>query len=232
MNHIAFRISIGAPARAAIVREYREIPMYRIHHAKELLDHEAFNQLEEFGTTSETYAKFIHDQTRQLLPKEWKNQSRRVARALIDVANRYQMDPSFLMAVIQQESRFNPAAKGRHGEIGLMQVKPSTARWMVLRTSKVAPSIEKLETLLEDPVANIRYGAAYLAHLRTQFDGQKHLYISAYNMGPNAVRAKLKEGIKPRIYSTKVLALYNEFLTGYKSSIDPEFSNRQYASIH
>lgn len=56
-------------------------------------------------------------------------------------------------AVAEVESGFNPKAVGGVGEIGLMQVLPSTARMLGFR----APLPE-----LFDPETNIRYGVRYL----------------------------------------------------------------------
>ena len=36
-----------------------------------------------------------------------------------------------IMAICEVESSFNPNAIGSHGEVGLMQVKPSTANWIL-----------------------------------------------------------------------------------------------------
>ncbi|WP_271200684.1 lytic transglycosylase domain-containing protein [Methylopila turkensis] len=56
-------------------------------------------------------------------------------------------------AVAEVESGFNPRAVGGVGEIGLMQVLPSTARMLGFR----APLDE-----LFDPATNVRYGVRYL----------------------------------------------------------------------
>src|SRR5439155_558715 len=44
-----------------------------------------------------------------------------------NAAARYRIDPLLVKAVIWQESKFNPKAKGRAGEIGLMQVQEIAA---------------------------------------------------------------------------------------------------------
>src|SRR3954463_13873992 len=45
---------------------------------------------------------------------------------IVKAATRYKVDPLLVKAVIWQESRFDKNAKGRAGEIGLMQVMELT----------------------------------------------------------------------------------------------------------
>jgi hypothetical protein len=62
--------------------------------------------------------------------------------------------PALVDAVMAVESSYNPAVIGLDGEIGLMQVLPSTARMMGF--------IGTLEQLAQ-PEINIHYGTEYLA---------------------------------------------------------------------
>lgn len=57
------------------------------------------------------------------------------------------------LAVIQNESSFNPAATGAVGEVGLMQLRIGTAQQM---------GFEGSVRDLYDPATNIAYGMAYL----------------------------------------------------------------------
>ena len=57
-------------------------------------------------------------------------------------------------AMIEIESRFRPGVRGLAGEVGLMQIKPATARMVGFRGSAKA---------LYDPETNIKYGMRYLA---------------------------------------------------------------------
>src|SRR5215831_6670463 len=52
----------------------------------------------------------------------------RVAAAVDAARAEHHVDPLLLLAVIEQESKFDPRASGRHGSVGLMQIKPFVAR--------------------------------------------------------------------------------------------------------
>jgi len=64
------------------------------------------------------------------------------------------LPPALLDAVMAVESHYNPAVIGFDGEIGLMQVLPSTARML---------GFSGTEAQLVAPEINIHYGAKYLA---------------------------------------------------------------------
>lgn len=193
------------------------LPLYVEAHSKELMD-EKRESAE--PVSPDEVARYIHKTTRDLLPVPFRGRSRQVARALIDSANKHEMDPLFLMAVIKQESRFNPEARGAHGEIGLMQIKPSTASaFAQLEGLDATAATAKVSEDLLDPVKNIEMGSAYLARLRASFKGRTHLYISAYNMGAKRVRDHVADGVQPRIYSSRVLAQYVELSGGMSSDV-------------
>lgn len=61
-----------------------------------------------------------------------------------------------LLAQGKQESNFNPAAVGSAGEIGVHQIKPSTARDPGYGLAGIDPST------LKDPATNINFAADYL----------------------------------------------------------------------
>jgi soluble lytic murein transglycosylase-like protein len=82
-------------------------------------------------------------------------------------------------AVIQVESSYRPDARGSAGEIGLMQIKPATARMMGYKGSDKG---------LYDPETNIRYGMKYLGKARSLSDGSTCGTILKYNAGHGAKR--------------------------------------------
>jgi soluble lytic murein transglycosylase len=139
-------------------------------------------------------------------PKQYKHRAHEIARAVITEANHHHMDPFFLLAVIKTESHFNIKARGRHGEIGLMQLLPDTAKWLAAQAGISPNNIN-----LEDPRTNIRLGATYFASLRKTFDGYSARYIGAYNMGAGNVRKLMAMNINPAVYPSKVLKNYRGF---------------------
>lgn len=104
--------------------------------------------------------------------------------SIVKYARQYSFRPSLVASLIRQESRFRTNARSPIGAMGLMQLLPSTARWVSedLQGSPFAP--ESLQT----PKVNLSLGAAYLAHLRERFGEEPVLYLSAYNAGPQCVR--------------------------------------------
>jgi soluble lytic murein transglycosylase len=138
------------------------------------------------------------------MPSVWRFHSTEIAQTLIDEARKYQFDPIFLVAVIQHESKWNPSAKGDVGELGLMQIRPTTAQWLSKRLH--LPWGGKLS--LYNPEANIRVGAAYLAHLRGNFSSSGRLYLAAYNMGRHAVNQALRQKVVPKDYAAHVMHYY------------------------
>ena len=149
---------------------------------------------------------FIYELVRQSLPAADRHRAYDIARTVITEANHYDMDPLFLLAVITTESQFRIKARGSHGEIGLMQVLPSTAAWLADAVGLPADQID-----LEDPCINIRVGASYFANLRKSFGGRGVHYVSAYNMGSRNVRRLIASNVEPKIYSSKVLGNYRQF---------------------
>ncbi|MBX3576813.1 MAG: transglycosylase SLT domain-containing protein [Rhizobiaceae bacterium] len=82
-------------------------------------------------------------------------------------------------AVIWVESRYKADIRGKHGEIGLMQIKPTTARGLGYRGSTEA---------LFDPETNIRWGMVYLGKAHELANGDICGTILRYNAGHSAKR--------------------------------------------
>jgi peptidoglycan lytic transglycosylase len=104
-------------------------------------------------------------------------------------ARNYGLEPALLAAVIYQESRFRSDARSSSGAIGLMQLLPTTAQGIALRTGGTRFRIEDLY----DPDINVRYGSWYLRHLLRKY-GDEPTALAAYNAGQDNVDRWLRDG--------------------------------------
>ncbi|NBC49689.1 MAG: transglycosylase SLT domain-containing protein [Gammaproteobacteria bacterium] len=103
---------------------------------------------------------------------------------LVDAAaQRQDLPPDWVYAVIRQESAFDPDIASHAGAIGLMQLMPATAREVAGKLGRDEP--ERIELI--DPALNIVLGSAYLAEMAERFDGHPLVASAAYNAGPTAV---------------------------------------------
>lgn len=90
------------------------------------------------------------------------------------------VDPYLVCAVINVESGFRETVVSGAGAVGLMQVKPSTARNVADRLG-IGGKIDK--AALSVPETNIRIGTSYLAELKARYHGNVDLALAAYNAG-------------------------------------------------
>ncbi|MGW8161943.1 MAG: lytic transglycosylase domain-containing protein [Desulfobulbales bacterium] len=92
-------------------------------------------------------------------------------------ADRYNLDPELIKAIIEVESHFNTSAVSDKGAMGLMQIMPDTAREMEVEAPFEAE-------------ANIMGGSRYLRKMLDLFAGDLRLGLAAYNAGPGKVLGK------------------------------------------
>ena len=129
----------------------------------------------------------------------------------------YNIEYSLVLAVIKAESNFKKDAISKVGAIGLMQIMPSTAKFIADKIKK-----EELAKDLYNAKNNIELGTAYLSYLIKRFC-YIDVAICAYNAGEGEVRNWLNENGKlkyiryteTRLYLKKVLyakAVYDEKL--------------------
>ena len=110
-------------------------------------------------------------------PRAWEESVRKWAKE-------YGVDPLLVWAVMREESGFRPEAISHSGARGLMQLLPSTARWIAEERLGIPYREEKLS----DPDYNIRLGTWYLRYLLDQFGGKVAWAVAAYNGGPGNLR--------------------------------------------
>lgn len=185
----------------------RSLASIRAEHARELMGDSYNRSIVSRLEDKHDLVKNIFRIVKERLPKDYKSKATSIANAIINESKKNSLDPYFVMAVISGESSFNPVAIGPVGEIGMMQIRPSTGKWM----SDIVKSKWQGDITLRDPVANIKLGVAYLSWLRNKFEGHGQLYLAAYNMGPRAVKNAVSRDVYPKDYPIHVMKRYISF---------------------
>lgn len=105
-------------------------------------------------------------------------------------AQKYELDPFLIAAVIRVETNFKPTLTSSKGAYGLMQLMPDTSDWIVEKASFP----ESFKERLDEPKVNIELGSWYLNWLFKQFNGNIFAVIAGYNAGHGKVTRWLQEG--------------------------------------
>lgn len=122
---------------------------------------------------------------------------------IVNMALKYDLEPSFIKAVIHVESAFDPFALSRAGAMGLMQLMPATAASYQLEQNHFNPNL------------NIEAGVQHIKDLMERYNSDKTLILAAYNAGSGAVSKY--NGVPPyeetQNYIKKVMKLYKLYKT-------------------
>ena len=102
--------------------------------------------------------------------------------AILEAGRKFDVDASFISAIIKAESDYQYDVVSHKGAVGLMQLMPATALRFGVTNSY-------------DPVANIYAGTRYVSWLLEEFGGNPELVLAAYNAGEANVRKH--EGVPP-----------------------------------
>ena len=111
----------------------------------------------------------------------------RLERIVHEAAEKHNLDPALVNAVISTESAWNTQAVSDKGAMGLMQLAPGTAE----RFGVENPF---------DPVQNVDGGTAYLKTLLDRYNGDLTRSLAAYNAGEHAVD---RSGGMPPFWETR-----------------------------
>ena len=146
-------------------------------------------------------------------------------------AQRYGIDESLILGIMQTESSFNPYAISYANAVGLMQVVPSTAGRDVFAMKGL--SGQPTQRYLYDPANNIDAGVAYLWLLQNKYlDGitdpasKRFAMISAYNSGAGAVLRVFDEDKDEAIY--QINRMYPEQVYRILTTAHPSSQARNY----
>jgi soluble lytic murein transglycosylase len=94
------------------------------------------------------------------------------------------LDKAWAYGLIRQESRFVSDARSGVGAAGLMQVMPSTGKWVAAKIGLT----EFVHGMLNDLRTNITLGANYMSMVLANAEGSQVLATAAYNAGPGRAR--------------------------------------------
>ncbi|MFC5471852.1 lytic transglycosylase domain-containing protein [Cohnella suwonensis] len=107
-------------------------------------------------------------------------------------ASYYDLDPLLIAAIIRVESNYKANAVSPKGAVGIMQLMPDTAEWILEKDDFGDMTVKDAGS---DANAGIRLGAWYVKELTRQFDGSLAVSLAAYNAGPGKVRQWLDKGV-------------------------------------
>ena len=113
--------------------------------------------------------------------------ARKYESLIVQAARRYDLPVALVRAVVHTESNYNPRAVSSVGAMGLMQIMPSTARYLGVKDAF-------------DPHQNVYGGCKFLRLLANRFNGDMVLTIAGYHAGAGAVQ---KYGGVPPYESTR-----------------------------
>jgi len=106
---------------------------------------------------------------------------------------KYEVDPLLALAVMREESHFMENAVSPSNAHGLMQILPTTGKWLAEQMLEFS-SFESSD--LFQPSINIELGNYYLRYLLEGFDNNPLLAVAAYNWGETNLRKWLPDAPK------------------------------------
>ncbi|HZA98669.1 MAG TPA: transglycosylase SLT domain-containing protein [Gemmatimonadales bacterium] len=166
--------------------------------------------------------------------------------ALLAEAGEQGVDPTFVAALIRQESNFNPGATSPAGARGLAQVMPELGE----RLAKELNYPVWDPVLLYQPDVSIQLGAFHLRELLGRYDKRAHI-LAAYNAGaPRVERWSKRIGVDdPEVFAEQISfvetrdyvriiqrnveiyrALYGEEISGRRQAVVPAGSPENVAT--
>ena len=115
-------------------------------------------------------------------------------------AKQNQLDEAWVYGLIRQESAFISGVRSRVGATGLMQLMPSTAKWVARRASLKDFRMDRLA----DVDVNLALGTTYLRHVLDDL-GDPVLATAAYNAGPGRARRwRADQPLEGAIYAESI----------------------------
>ncbi|OMF21571.1 lytic transglycosylase [Paenibacillus sp. FSL H8-0548] len=143
-------------------------------------------------------------------------------------ASNYGVEPHLVAAIIRSETNYKTGKDSKKGALGLMQIMPETADWVVQKAGFNEVNEDMLRNRAD---VSLQVGSWYLKSLDQQFDQNKVAAVAAYNAGPGNVRKWLDSGVwdgkmesvkqipfgETRHYVKRVFYYYNKYKDLYPS---------------
>lgn len=130
----------------------------------------------------------------------------KLARVILAESASHEIDPLFVLALIQTESMFYNWSKSFTGALGLMQISPATGEEIAARLNL---EWNGKETLL-NPYLNVKMGVHYFSLLNERYK-DREMSLAAYNIGPGRLDSEMRENrMAGRGYVNKVLNNYRD----------------------
>jgi soluble lytic murein transglycosylase len=140
-----------------------------------------------------------------------------IANSVYEESQKYAIDYRLVLAVMKVESNFKNEAISSKGARGLLQVKPSLAKYIAKDTGMQVEEVTSLS--LHEPEKNIKIGVNYLSKLIDIFENLTSA-LHAYNVGPSKVKKVGSLSIAPSTHFTR--QVMNEYQQIIEVLPDPE----------
>jgi soluble lytic murein transglycosylase-like protein len=142
-----------------------------------------------------------------------------IAPIVLQESERFEIHPLLVAAAIKRESGFNIQARGKAGEIGLMQIKRGGA----------TQGFDKLtDKELERPEVNIYLGVRYMYWMQRRCGGDPSRWLGAYSgcrCGPSRYAKKVLEVFNQVLpYVPRLVADGQKEITAFMVTVGPSVS--------
>ncbi len=104
---------------------------------------------------------------------------------LSSAARAYDIEEALVLGLVRQESRFIPDIVSSAGAVGLMQLMPSTAKWVAKKLGRSDFRVSQVKAA----EVNAEFGSFYLRYVFDRLDGMPVMAAAAYNAGPGRAQA-------------------------------------------
>jgi soluble lytic murein transglycosylase len=135
-----------------------------------------------------------HAIQKQVYPAAWGD-------LVAEQAATYRVDPLLMLALMRQESSFDPRAESNARALGLTQIVPATARSIASRLGRDDFALRDLFK----PATSLEFGTWFMSQLLGDYRGRIFPALAAYNAGGgNVARWLLRFGDDPDLFVEQV----------------------------